>query len=108
MFNYKTYLQLRTMQAHMQAIMVSALPWDAKYRQVFSDACARRIHALLAQMDESLDWYDPDADYEDDVRAFATAFDDKLTDLQKQLAALDIVQAYEAFAIVTPLDHDDH
>lgn len=102
MFNYAVYLQLCAMQAHLKAIQASALPWDAKYRVTFSDACSGRIHALLGHMQTSLQWYDPDADYEDDVMAFSNAVDVKLRELSRELASLDVVQAYEAFSVLAP------
>ncbi len=103
MFDYVRYLQLRTLQAHLNAVLASALPWDAKYRQVFSDACSGNIYHLLKEMGERLEYYDPDADYEDDVRAFASAVDDKLEQLLAEFKRLDIHAAYAAFGKLVPM-----
>ena len=44
------------------------LTWEQKYKLIFSPECSRLVN-------EYLDYYDPDASYEEDVWAFMSAFD---------------------------------
>ncbi len=50
-------------------IIASDLPWNEKYNMIFSDEVSGQF---------SLDYYDPDMDYEDDVRAFMSALEEHM------------------------------
>jgi hypothetical protein len=52
--------------------------WDTAFSLVFSPALSQRVFALARELGSSLDYYDPDTTYEEDVRAFAGALDDKV------------------------------
>lgn len=44
--------------------------WEKLYNAVFSDNISHKIQEQFP----SFEWFDPDADYEDDVRAFIKEF----------------------------------
>lgn len=50
-------------------IFASDLDWSEKYDMIFSEDISRKFN---------FDWYDPDCDYEDDVRAFMSALDEHM------------------------------
>lgn len=58
-------------------IFESALPWEVKYDEVFSDNISHQVFKLV-----DLDYYDPDSSYQEDVTAFVEAFKDKMFQLQ--------------------------
>lgn len=58
--------------------------WSEIYDEVFSESCSRRIWALLDELSLSLDYYDPDMDYDDDVLAFTRAFDSLMRELAEK------------------------
>lgn len=60
-------------------------PWESAYDLVFSDAISKRVYAELREMNQSLDYYDPDTTYEEDVQAFADAVDSKVGELNNLL-----------------------
>lgn len=62
--------------------------WKRCFEFVFSDQCSTRIRALLDQLNISFDWYDPDMDYEDDVRAYANALMRLKAEITPFLAAM--------------------
>ena len=66
--------------------------WKRCFEFVFSDQYSTRIRALLDQLNISFDWYDPDMDYEDDVRAYANA----LVQLKSEIAPFLAVMPAEA------------
>jgi hypothetical protein len=47
-------------------ILESELSWEKKYDLIFSEEISKQV---------SFDWCDPDMDYEDDVKAFMSAFE---------------------------------
>jgi len=51
--------------------------WKTIYELVFSDSCSRKAWEL-----HDFDWCDPDANYEDDVKAFVSAFDQEVEKLK--------------------------
>ncbi len=102
MFNYQSYLKLRNAQAHLEAILASCLPWDAKYRLVFNDNCSGRLYAIAQEMQRAIDWLDLDADYEDDVRAFQRGVTDLVSALHQELMALDAAAAMSLFDSAYP------
>lgn len=58
--------ELHDIFAQIERIYYSDLSWEAKYDLIFSPTLSQRFY----QIARSFDWYDPDADYEDDVSAF--------------------------------------
>lgn len=48
-------------------IIASDLEWEEKYDMIFSEEISRKF---------SLDYYDPDTSYEEDVMAFMNALDE--------------------------------
>lgn len=61
-------------------------PWEATYEVVFSSEVSKRVYVALSDMGQRLDYYDPDSSYEDDVLAFASAVQSKISDLQSGLS----------------------
>lgn len=72
--NYKEKLEI---YERAQRIVKSDLEWEEKYDMIFSSEISQRFN---------FDWYDPDCDYEDDVWAFMSAFDEYM---KKQLIIKD-------------------
>ena len=60
-------------------------PWEATYDVVFSKQLSTRVYTALKTMNQTLDYYDPDTSYEEDVRAFATAVQEKTEQLEYSL-----------------------
>lgn len=56
-----------------EKIVDSDLSWSKKYDMIFSDEISAKF---------KLDYYDPDMDYEDDVRAFMKALEEHLAELK--------------------------
>lgn len=50
----------------ISSIYHSDIPWEDKYNKIFSCGLCRGFRTLAP----GFSWYDPDASYEDDVRAF--------------------------------------
>lgn len=51
--------------------------WDTNFSLVFSDHISHRVRFLLDEMNMSMDYYDPDTSYEEDVCAYADALNQK-------------------------------
>lgn len=51
--------------------------WKHVYSLIFSKTLSQRIGCLLEKEGLPLSYYDPDADYEDDVLAYASAISEK-------------------------------
>ena len=49
------------------------LTWEEKYDLIFSEKISRKVHSLI-----TLDYYDPDTSYQEDVSAFVCAFNEKM------------------------------
>lgn len=96
--NYEAYLQLRQAQAHLDAILSTRLPGKEKYHLVFNDACSGKLFAAARELGKSLDWFDPDMDYEDDVRAFQRGVEDLVRALSQELAELDDATAMQVLS----------
>ena len=60
-----------------------AVSWKTKYDLIFSEDLSRAVFKLVR-----LDYCDPDTSYEDDVRAFVSALEDKAAELRDVLIAL--------------------
>jgi hypothetical protein len=56
--------------------------WDTAFGLVFSPAISQRVFVLVRELGSALDYYDPDTTYEEDVRAFARALEDKVRQLR--------------------------
>ena len=54
-------------------IIASDLEWEEKYDMIFSEEISRKF---------SLDYYDPDTSYEEDVMAFMNALDEYMRNLK--------------------------
>ena len=59
----------------ISSIYYSDIPWEDKYRQIFEGGLCKRFRELAP----GFSWYDPDASYEDDVRAFCWAAEEYVT-----------------------------
>lgn len=57
--------------------------WEMKYDTIFSPNISRKVFALMKQLNVNFDYYDPDTSYEEDVRAFTDALDNKVEELAK-------------------------
>ena len=55
---------------------MDSLTWGQKYDLIFSPEISQTIHELV-----HLDYYDPDMDYEDDVRAFVDVVAEKRSEI---------------------------
>ena len=56
----------------------SDIDWELKYDLIFSEDISKRIFSLI-----NLDYYDPDTSYEEDVRAFMNALEEKAEQLKR-------------------------
>lgn len=59
----------------ISSIYYSDIPWEDKYRLIFEGGLCKKFRALAP----GFSWYDPDASYEDDVRAFCWAAEEYVT-----------------------------
>ena len=56
--------------------------WDSVFGLVFNEDTSTAAFAALKSINNSLDYYDPDTSYEEDIMAFANALNEKVTSLQ--------------------------
>lgn len=56
--------------------------WDSVFGLVFNPETSTAAFTLLENINNSLNYYDPDTSYEEDVIAFANALKEKVTSLQ--------------------------
>ena len=68
--------ELKDLHKQVNEIFNSSVDWEVKYDLIFSKRVSGKINDLI-----SLDYYDPDTSYEEDVTAFVNALNDKLQDL---------------------------
>lgn len=61
------FRELITIYQKAYKIFESDLDWQTKYDLIFSEDVSRKVR---------FEYYDPDMDYEDDVRAFMNGFDE--------------------------------
>lgn len=61
------YEEKKKIYERAKRIIASDLGWQEKYDMIFSEEIFSKF---------SLDYYDPDCDYEDDVMAFMNALDE--------------------------------
>lgn len=64
-----------------QHIIDSPIEWSTKYDLIFSDA----IKGAIDEIGIWINWVDPDMDYEDDVRAYFGALEEKAKELKPLL-----------------------
>lgn len=57
----------------------SGANWNTKYDLIFSEDVTARIHTLGFYPD----YYDPDTSYEEDVKAFISALEEKVREIKK-------------------------
>lgn len=65
--------ELRDLHTQVNEVFNSGLDWEMKYDLIFSERVSRRIFNLI-----TLDYYDPDTSYQEDVTAFVNAFNEKM------------------------------
>lgn len=70
------YKELKELHKKAKRIIASDLDWEVKYDMIFSEDISHKV---------KFDWYDPDMDYEDDVRAWMDGFNKYMT-VQKIIA----------------------
>lgn len=61
------YEEKKKIYERAKRIITSDLEWEEKYDMIFSEEISRKF---------SLDYYDPDTSYEEDVMAFMNALDE--------------------------------
>lgn len=64
---------IKDLHAKANRIYNSELSWEDKYDLIFSENISMQVFAEI-----DLNYYDPDMDYEDDVRAFMKALNEKV------------------------------
>ena len=57
--------------------------WEIKYDLIFSKEVSRRIFDLFDELNIRFEYSDPDTSYEDDLRAFSSALEEKMEELSK-------------------------
>ena len=72
--NIHEFIRLAEEAVHIRD---SKAPWKMKYDLIFSPGMSRRMHALVP-----FEYYDPDTSYEEDVRAFCRAVEEKAEELR--------------------------
>lgn len=73
--------QLKKLQKEANEIYNSDIPWETKYKLIFSKNISRRFNELIEEINEHFSYYDPDSDYEDDVIAFMSAMNEKIEEI---------------------------
>jgi hypothetical protein len=63
------YEEKKKIYERAKRIIASDLEWEEKYDMIFSEEVSRKF---------SLDYYDPDTSYEEDVMAFMNALDEHM------------------------------
>lgn len=80
--------ELRQLAATVEQIVGSTADWKTKYDLVFSDNVCVRIRQLLDELGCSLNYYDPDTTYEEDLRAYADALKEKMVQINAAFAGV--------------------
>lgn len=78
-----TILELASLRDRAVRILNSDAEWKTKFDLVFSDDLSLKVWEL----DPGFDYYDPDTTYEDDVRAFVDALQERVAELEKTFMA---------------------
>lgn len=80
--NWNALLSLQ----HKANVLVSQNEdWSMTYDLIFSRDLSRQVFKLCSELGSSLDYCDPDTSYEEDVRAFVTAFNSKMAELAPKM-----------------------
>lgn len=85
-----------------EQIQDSNLDDEQKYDLIFSENVSRQVFSLCRDMGLSLDYYDPDTTYEEDVRAFVQALQDYVLDYNQRKSS-DNIQEDEEFSYYSSL-----
>ena len=75
--------QLKNLQKEANEIYNSDIPWETKYKLIFSKNISRRFNELIEEINEHFSYYDPDSDYDDDVIAFMSAMNEKIEEIMR-------------------------
>lgn len=72
--------RLEVLAGQIRRVFESDLSWENKYEIMFDVRGLRaRARAAFVEANVRFEYFDPDTSYEDDVRAFARAFEDHYT-----------------------------
>ena len=63
----------KTLSKLEEIVRDQSMDWDGKFDLIFSDHISIKILAFSRKHGVTLDWYDPDTSYEEDVMAFYNA-----------------------------------
>lgn len=78
-----TILEMARLRDRAVRIVDSDASWETKFEFVFSKDLSRKVW----EIDPHFDYYDPDTTYEDDVRAFVDALQERVAELEKTFMA---------------------
>lgn len=94
-FDSYAWSTLKKLNIQLQSLVNNALqasklsdvqePWGSACSMVFSDTISKPIYAAVKILNQNLNYYDPDASYEEDVLAFAAAVNEKVEHIQTLL-----------------------
>lgn len=73
--------QLKNLQKEANEIYNSDIPWETKYKLIFSKNISRKFYELIEEINEHFSYYDPDSSYDDDVIAFISAMNEKIEEI---------------------------
>lgn len=76
--------KLKHVKKEANEIFNSDMSWETKYNLIFSKNISGVFYALLEEINEHFNYYDPDCDYDDDVIAFISAINEKIEDIIKE------------------------
>lgn len=89
----KTYTKLLKIVCEMNKIFDNANEqitkdnsdehWSIAYDQIFSEKISKKIYKKFHKLNIQMHYYDPDSSYEDDVRAYVNAVNEKLEEITK-------------------------
>lgn len=80
------YQELLNLNNKIQRLMnedEEEVNWELKYDLIFSEEVSRKVFSLIREIGTSLEYYDPDSSYEEDLRAFSEALAYKIVELEK-------------------------
>lgn len=83
MSKYKELLNLNSKIQRLMNEDEKVINWELKYDLIFSEKFSRKVFSLIKELGTSLEYYDPDSSYEEDLRAFSEALSSKLVELEK-------------------------
>lgn len=72
------YRQLVVLLDRAEQIRASAATDEEQYDLIFCESLSRKVFKLFNELGSSLDYYDPDTTYEEDMDAFINAFREKM------------------------------